>query len=574
MHWRYSLLVLCGAFVLLAGRAAADGGPIMPLSEVHAGMDCTGLTVVQGTAISQFGVHVIDIVEDPAEGPRILVGVSGPAVDTTGVAEGMSGSPIYCTDSLGTPRNIGAISEGIGEYGNRVALATPIEQMLGEPVTPPSSAPRFSIRGRPMLGPLAVGGLSPSVLAVLARAGRRAGRTVTDAPSAPPVSFPVQQLVPGASVATQYSSGAVPIGAVGTVTYRGGQTVYAFGHALDGAGRRSLLLQDAYVYDVINNPNVADNTSYKLAAAGHTVGTLTSDTPNAVVGQVGPAPKLVPVDVTAKDLDTGMTLSQHTAVADETDVGLPLGSSLVGLVAPLAVAQAATQVYDGPPANESGHMCLSVTVREIRRPLRFCNRYVSTGVPGEGGEIPPALALSSSVDVTTALGLIDQVQFAALHVTRVAAQITAQRGLHEARILDARAPKRVQPGQRVTVRLRVQLYRSAQRTIPVMLRIPGSAHGRVTLKIENVTSAGGGSNAAATALTAALTVALSGSAAAATSGDASAPASVADLRTAFAGVAVYDGLVAQFGGDEARHLYCDPSLLITGQARVVFDVKR
>ncbi len=573
MWRRHLLLAVLGAFALSTANAVADGGPIMPLSQVHAGMDCTGETVVQGTTISPFNVHVIDIVQDPVQGPRILVNVSGPAVDTTGVAEGMSGSPVYCNDSAGTPRNAGAISEGIGEYGNRVALVTPIEQMLGEPVVPPSSAPRLTIRGRPLLGPLTVGGLSPSVLAVLQRAGQQAGRVVTAAPAASALSFAVQPLVPGASVATQYSSGAVPIGAVGTVTYRDGQTVYAFGHPLDGAGRRSLLLQDAYVYYVVNNPNVADNTSYKLASAGHIVGTLTSDTPNAVVGLVGAPPPMVPVDVIAHDLDTGSTLTQQTQVADETDVGFPLGSSLVGLVTPLAIAQAATQVYDGPPASESGRMCLTVTVREIRGPLRFCNRYVSTGVPGGGADIPPALALSASIDATTSLGLIDQVQFAALHVTHVVAQIDAQRGLREATILSAQAPTHVTAGRQAEVRLRVQLYRAQQRTIAFKVRIPGAARGRLVAKIDNASSSAG-AGGAASALTSALTVALSGNGSSGGPAPSQAPASIRALRKAFAGIATYDGLELSFAGRKPSHAYRDPTLLINGEAKVVFQVRR
>jgi hypothetical protein len=164
---------------------------------------------------------------------------------------------------------------------------TPIEQMLGEPVTPPPSAPRLEARVRPLLGPLMIGGLSPSLLRVLQKAGQTAGRTILAAPSGAAASFPVQPLVPGASVAVSYSDGAIPMGGIGTVTYRDGPNVYAFGHELDGAGRRSLLLQDAYVYSVIGNPI---GLSYKLAAPGHTVGTLTSDTPNAVVGEVGAAP--------------------------------------------------------------------------------------------------------------------------------------------------------------------------------------------------------------------------------------------------------------------------------------------
>ena len=101
--------------------------------------------------------------------------MSGPAVDSTGIAEGFSGSPVYCPDSLGTMENAGAISEGIGQYGNNVALVTPIEQMLGEPVQPPPDAPRLAVKPRPLLGPLTVGGLSPAVFGVLA-ARRRARR--------------------------------------------------------------------------------------------------------------------------------------------------------------------------------------------------------------------------------------------------------------------------------------------------------------------------------------------------------------------------------------------------------------
>ena len=69
----------------------------MPLSQVHPGMGCIGETVVQGTTISLSGVQVIDVEQDATEGPRILVSVSGPAVERTGVAEGFSGSPVSAT---------------------------------------------------------------------------------------------------------------------------------------------------------------------------------------------------------------------------------------------------------------------------------------------------------------------------------------------------------------------------------------------------------------------------------------------------------------------------------------------
>jgi hypothetical protein len=569
MRLRHILLAALAAALVPGGVAAADGGPIMPLSQVHAGMSCTGETVIQGTTISPFNVQVIDVVQDPFQGARILISVSGPAVDRTGIAEGFSGSPVYCGDGTGTLRNIGAISEGVGEFGNKVGLVTPIQLMLGEPVRPPASARRLAVRTRPLLGPLSVGGLSPGLFHVLQAAGEKAGRTILDAPAGSASSFPVQQLVPGASVAVSYAAGAVPFGAIGTVTYRDGPTVYAFGHPLDGAGRRSLILQDAYVYYVVNDPNVSTDTSYKLAVPGHTVGTLTSDAPNAVVGTVGAPPVQVPVDVTAHDLDTGKTIRLRTLAADETDIGMPLGTSIVGLLAPLEVAEGAQQIYDGAPANESGRLCLSVTVREMRGPLRFCNRYVSSGVAGGGGDDPPSLALAASGDAGTALGLIDQVQFAALHVTHVSARIDARRGLREAAIVSAHAPTHVRAGERVPVRVLIRAYRGAERRIVVHVRVPTDAHGSVSAKLVNAGSAGAN---ALTALANALTAALTGSLGFGSSSGP--PKTPAALRKAFAGVAVYDGLSLKIHGEKTKRVYRDPSTLITGSVKLRFVVAR
>lgn len=583
---RLRFLIVLAAIGLLvpagAARAAGSeiarvapeaGGEILTLAQVSPGMECTGETVVQGTTISSFGVHVISVVQAAGEGPRILVQVSGAAVDATGVAEGFSGSPVYCPDGLGGMGNIGAISEGVGQYGNKVGLVTPIEQMLGEPVIPPSSAPRLAVEPKPLLAPLSVGGLSPAVFAVLQRAGAAAGRAVVAVPAraGTTAGFPVQTLVPGASVAASYSSGDVPMGAVGTVTYVDGQTVYAFGHELDGAGRRSLLLQDAYVHYVVNNPDPTVGSSYKLAVPGHTLGTITSDTPNAVIGQTGAPPPSVPVDVRAHDLDTGHSLALHSRVADETGVGLPLGNSQVDSIAPLEVAQAATEIYDGAPANESGRMCLRIYLRESRVPLGFCNRYVGTGSAGDLGMAPPEVASLASADVASAFAALERVDFAALHVTHVAAHLDAQRGLAEASIVSARAPAHLRPGQRVRVRLRVRIYRGRLRTISFPLRIPFGVHGPTVATIKGPPPPLGAGPAAA-----GLTSALSGVFAIGVVGgpppSSSAISSVAELRQTIAGISSYDGLYAGFPGHGKRPVYRNRSLLITGRATLAFVV--
>src|SRR5689334_20755837 len=170
-----SLAAAVAALLVPAAPAFAAGDPIMPLAQVHAGMQCTGFSVVRGTDISSFGVEVLDVVDgDPNEdGPRILVQVSGPAVDRTGIGPGFSGSPIYCDDGSGTARNIGAISESIGEYGGKVVLATPIEAILANPpdaprekATPKSARAARAERAirrqgtRELAAPLTVSGLS------------------------------------------------------------------------------------------------------------------------------------------------------------------------------------------------------------------------------------------------------------------------------------------------------------------------------------------------------------------------------------------------------------------------------
>ncbi len=558
VHIRNLILASAAALLAPAATASAAPAPILPLSDVQPGMVCTADTVLSGTTISSFTVTVIDVVDQPGEGARILVRASGSAVASTGIAEGFSGSPVYCPAPGGGVANAGAISEGVGDYGNFLALVTPIQQMLGEPVLPPHGTKRLHLPAHELTTPLTISGLAPSLFGVVQQAESRAGRTVLEAPAGGGPTFPVQPLVPGASVAVSYSTGTVSVGAVGTVTYNDAGTVYAFGHPFDGAGRRSLLLQDAYVYGVVPDP-IPALPSFKLAVPGHTEGTLTSDTPNGVIGEVGAGPALIPIDVTANDRDTGASIEEDSEAADESGVGYPLGSSLIDLVAPLAIGQAAIDVYNGAPANETGTMCLRVTIRESASPLQFCNRYVGTGAPGSSQTgPPPELATLATTDVTSALGLLDQVQFAQLHVLSVSAVINAWRGLREGTIVAVHAPRRVRAGQTVIVRVVVRLYRAGLVTFPIRLRIPRGAHGRFEITISGPSSPGGSLGSLSSALSSIL---LGGSGL-----PPSAPTSIKALRSQFAAIGSYDGLSANLPGRHGEHVYRDPNLLILGTA--------
>jgi hypothetical protein len=478
------------AALLIPATTAFAGDPVMPLGEVHSGMRCTGYSVVRGTDVASFDVEVIDVVDDRASGtgPRILVKASGPAVDETGIGPGFSGSPIYCRDAHGTQRNIGAISEAIGEYGGKVVLATPIEAILGNPVVAPhATAARATLaRARPLAAPLTVTGLSTRLGNALQRVAARRGRLVLAAPAGPLGSFPVQRLRPGSAFGVGYASGDIAASAIGTVTYADADGVWGFGHPLDGVGARSLLLQDAYVFRVINNPVAIGDSAgtYKYAAAGHDVGTLTNDALDAVVGRVGALPATIPVRVVATDLDTGAERTVVTNVAEEAGVDQPTGSSILTFLAPLAVTQAAGTVLGGSPARLTGRACFAISLREAREPVRFCNRYVSD-VPDPLGA-GNVVAGSASSDLLEALSRIDGFKAGAVHVTGVEVAVQVARGQHQAFLRSVELPRRGRGGHMVSATLTLRHVRGRLERRRVRLRLPELRRGRRQVQFNGV----------------------------------------------------------------------------------------
>ena len=469
-------MVALGAFLTLAAPAQAAGDPIMPLSEVRSGMRCTGLSVVRGTDISSFDIEVIDVVagQQGTADPRILVRASGPAIDATGLGPGFSGSPIYCPDDNGVSRSIGAVSEAIGEYGGKVVLATPIEAIIGETPEPPPSArrdPAMLRSARPLAAPLTVTGLHPALARRLTDAGRRAGRTVIATPPGPLGTFPPQELRPGSAVSVGTANGDVAIGAIGTVAYTDGPTVWAFGHPFEGTGPRSLLLQDAYVYTVVNNPFGVDPAfTYKLASPGHDLGTIANDAAAAVVGRTGALPRTIPLQITAEDVDSGRTRTVDLYAADEAPLGLPSGASGLTLAAPLALAQVGTQALRGIPSRMTAAMCVRISLEERERPIRFCNRYVSGGAPG--GDAGGLGALTT--DLSNATSFLDAYNFGPLNVTRVEVNVDLRRGLRQGYMVRARMPRRVRRGSRVPVTLTIRRVNGPEQRVRFRIRVPRS----------------------------------------------------------------------------------------------------
>jgi hypothetical protein len=552
---RIALVPALITIVATSATTAMAADPIMPLASVSAGMQCTGLSVIRGTAVSGFNVEIVDVLRGDAfaTGPRLLIRVSGPAVDATGVGPGFSGSPIYCKDSAGVKRNAGAISESVGEYGNEVALATPIEEILGDRPTPPATARKATAllrRARPIATPLTIAGLSGPMRTAALAGARRASQPLLTAPAGPFLGYAPYPLEPGRAIAAGISSGDIAVGAIGTVTYRDGSGLWAFGHPFDGYGRRSLPLLDAYVYSVIDNPvGAIDEITYKLATPGRPVGTLTNDALSSIVGRVGPLPKTVPVTVFARGLDNGRTSTVRSQVADERRLGL--GSGL-DLVTTLAAGQAATSVLRSAPLSFTTSMCLRVTVRQARKPLGFCKRYFD----GEG-------PLS---DISSAIELVDGFKFGRLDVNRASVRMGIRSTVQESFIVGAHLPRRVRPGQLVRIRLALQRSRAGLAQISFQYRIPRSTRpGRRVLTLRGTTpnSLGGGAENV-------LEFFLGGF-----GGGSRSPRSVPELASRIHDLGQADGIHATFSKKRSGPVvYRDARSLIRGKLRIPMRVVR
>jgi hypothetical protein len=196
--------------------------------------------------------------------------------------------------------------------------------------------------------------------------------------------------------------------------------------------------------------------SYKLASgSGHVLGSMTSDTLASVGGVLGAEPPSIPLRVFGRHAD-GRTVALESRLADERALGLGAGLSLV---APLAAGQALERLMRSfGPVTLS--MCTRLRVRQLQRPLGFCNPYFD--------------ANSALRDLTEAGGQIDFFDLSPLDVESADVRMRAGPGVTEDVLVAADAPRRVRPGQRIRIRLELQRRLGDRRRLSVPLRVPAS----------------------------------------------------------------------------------------------------
>ncbi len=317
--------------------AAVPSVPTLDPDALHPGQKAVVRTVFAGDRIESFEAEILGVLRGGrVEGDMIVARATSERVIQSGVAQGMSGSPVYVDGKL-----VGALSSGWTFEREPIFGITPIGEMLrvldlpsggddpsgaGPTGVENTSLPRFrefawpeddspapqasappvrAVETNPFAGrasfgalaplalPLACTGLSPEMLERARDLLAPLGLAVVPGGQAPAGGAPPAELEPGSPVAVDLMRGDLQMSAIGTVTYRDHDRVLIFGHPFFQAGAVRMPLATAEILTIV--PSAA--ASFKLGVRGREVGVATQDRRAAMAGTLGGKAHLLPLDV-------------------------------------------------------------------------------------------------------------------------------------------------------------------------------------------------------------------------------------------------------------------------------------
>ena len=319
-------------------------------------------------------------------GPRILVSASGPAVDETGIGPGLlrladllprRAAARRATSARSPRRSASTAARSCWRRRSRRSSATRSTRRTRRERRRATLA-----RARPLAAPLTVTGLNPRLGSALQRRPPQARAARARGAGRP------ARLVPRPAAAARARRSASATRRATSRPARSARSRTRTATACGASATRSTASararccsQDAYVFRVINNPlAIADIAgTYKYAAAGHDVGTLTND---ALDGRRRARRRPARDGARCASSRPTSTPARSARVGDErrrrgarrpADRQLdPVASSRRS-----PSTQAAGTVLGGSPAAAHRPRLLRDRAARAREPVRFCNRYVT-----------------------------------------------------------------------------------------------------------------------------------------------------------------------------------------------------
>ncbi len=291
---------------------------LFPLESVRPGMIGTVRTVMQGQEIIELRAEILGVRENGmGQGKHMIVGkLVDERTALTGAVHGMSGSPLYLEGKLA-----GALSRRVATFEKDGHCGfTPIHDMLEvsrlprpQPTTSRSSTLSWDIAStlqrltRPagqvdtaaevwFSLPLAFSHTAPRHRELLAKLWNTGDFLLAEGSLSANWSKPGAPLQPGAPVAAAMAVGDISAAGTGTLTWRDGDRVLAFGHPMMMLGDVTMPMCEAEIITTV--PSYL--RPYKMANNRRVVGTVVQDRLSAIAGVVGEMPKLPSYDFTVK----------------------------------------------------------------------------------------------------------------------------------------------------------------------------------------------------------------------------------------------------------------------------------
>ena len=466
--FKRGLALLAG--LLIFSTALVYAAPeILPVDKITPGMRGIAKTVVSGTKIEEFGVEVLGIMKNKGpSGDLVLVRTYGDLIDRTGgIAQGMSGSPVYIDGKL-----VGAVAYGWSLTDHKIGMVTPISDMLklwdmpdtknSFPIDNPEVPVDTGEQLEPVATPLMVSGFSENALRMLKdKLGplNLVPYAVGDAPSGTEFG----KIEPGSAIGVQLVNGDVSVGAIGTVTYTEGNKVLAFGHPFLKKGNVNYLMTNAYVFTTVKGLE----NSFKVGTTGETLGVINQDRGAAVAGKMDRFPSVIPMLITVND--NGVKRNEQAAVQIVQD------EQLSPVLAATTVFNFIEKTMDrvGP-----GTAKVSFEIAGRDMPGEKLTRENMFYSPGSIGE----LAVGEFLE---AMMLVTNNQYHPVDVMDVKVNVTIEQERKTATIVEARSSAaKVKPGEKINITVKLKPYRGETLTRVVPFTIPKDQQaGPMTLEV-------------------------------------------------------------------------------------------
>ena len=446
---------------ILAISAQAQG--FMNVSEVQPGMTGYAKTVVHGTTIDTFPVEILGVMKNSGpSGDLILAKFSGPLIEETGgIAQGMSGSPVYINGKL-----LGAVAYGWSFTNSRVGMITPINDMLKLWNVPTKEEIRpFNARESsliPIATPLRTSGFDSLSTAWMQSKLPNYNFMPVDTASASSDSTALP-LEPGSSVAAAFVNGDMKMGAIGTVTYVDNDHIVAFGHPFLKKGSINYFMHNAYIFTVVNNLS----SSFKLGSIGAEVGKITQDRGAGIGGQYGYLAPGIPVVIKARDTDTDTAMTKRVKIIEDNE--------LTPVLAATTVYNTVNKTID---RTGGGTATLSYTIRSSNgrdKDITRHNMYYSEDNINE----------KSIDELYNVLDILKHNEFIDYPILDINMTVDITQARKSATIVDASAaPVVVSPGDTVYFKVKLHPYRGVDEVKTMSFTVPKNQPlGDMTLEV-------------------------------------------------------------------------------------------